>query len=64
MQEAQLDFYRRLAHGGVSMIVYPVKEPMGSDEEASQYAPLAEAMHEFQLKSKPSFFMMERSPQP
>lgn len=44
--EMLVDFYRRLAHGGVSMIVYPVKEPMGSDEEAAQYAPLAEAMHE------------------
>lgn len=44
--EAEVEHYRRIAQGGVGMIVYAVKDLQKSDEEASQYAQVASAMHQ------------------
>lgn len=44
--EAEVEHYRKIARGGASMIVYAVKDPMKSNEEASQYTPIVEALHE------------------
>ncbi len=44
--DMQVEWYRRLVEGGVGMIGYAVKDLQTSDEEASQYTPLTEAMHE------------------
>ena len=44
--DMQVDNYKRLVAGGVAMIVYPVKEVQATDDDAAQFSPLAEAMHE------------------
>ncbi len=45
----QVDFYRRLVEGGVGMIMYPVKDLQATDEDAAQFSPLCEAMHELSI---------------